>query len=80
MIKETKNGSRMVYLRVLTNSYGTPQSIFCERGDCLIDFDDKIGMEFEGRCNMLISYAFKGGTKGFKISADRIVEIEPECD
>ena len=29
---------------------------------------------------MLNSYAFKGRTKGFKISADRIVEIEPECD
>ena len=31
MIKEMRNGSRMVYLRVLTNSYGTPQSIVNER-------------------------------------------------
>ena len=80
MIKETRNGSRMVYLRVLTNSYETPQSIVNERGGCLMDFEDLIGKEFEGRCNMLISYAFKGRTKGFMISADRIVEIEPECD
>ena len=29
---------------------------------------------------MLISYAFKGRTKRFKISADHMVEIEPECD
>ena len=29
---------------------------------------------------MLISFAFKGRTKGFKISADCIVDIEPECD
>ena len=29
---------------------------------------------------MIISYAFKGRTKGFKISAERISEIEPECD
>ena len=80
MMKEMRNGSRMVYLRVLTNSYGTPQSIVNERGGCLMDFKDKIGKEFLGKCNMLISYAFKGRAKGFKISADRIVEIEPECD
>ena len=80
MIKETRNGSRMVYLRVLSNSYGTPQSILYEKGGCSMDFEDKIGKEFEARCNMLISYAFKGRTKGFKISADRIVEIEPERD
>ena len=74
MIKEMRNGSRMVYMRVLS------KPIFCERGGCLVYFDDKIGREFEGRCNMLISYAFKGRTKGFKISADRVVEVEPECD
>ena len=80
MMKETRNGSRMVYLRVLSNSYGTPQSILYEKGGCSMDYKDKIGKEFEGRCNMLISYAFKGRTKGFKTSADRIVEIELECD
>ena len=80
MIKGMRSGSRMVYLRILTNSYGTPQSIVNEKGGCLMDFEDKIGKEFEGRCNMLISYAFMGRTKGFKISADRIVELEPECD
>ena len=79
LIKETKTGGRMVYLRVLTNSYGTPQSIIYEKGNCLMGFEDKIGKEFEGKCN-IIRYAFKGRTKGFKISADRIVEIEPECD
>ena len=63
MIKETRNGSRMVYLRVLSNSYETPQSILYEKGGCSMDFEDKIGKEFEGRCNMLISYAFKGRTK-----------------
>ena len=76
MIKETRNGSRMVYLRVPSNSYGTPQSILYDKGGCSTDFEDKIGNEFEGRCNMLISYALKGRTKGFKISGDRIVEIE----
>ena len=65
MIKETRNRSRMVYLRVLSKSYGTPQSILYEKGGCSIDFEYKIGKEFEGRCNMLISYAFKGRTKGF---------------
>ena len=80
LIKETKRGGRMVYLRVLTNSYGTPQSIIYEKGNCLMGFEDKTGKEFEGKCKMLISYAFKGRTKGFKISADRIVEVEPECD
>ena len=80
MMKETRNGSRMVYLRVLSNSYGTPQSILYEKGGCSMDFEDKIEKEFEGRCNMLISYAFKGRTKEFKISADHIVEIELECD
>ena len=79
LIKEAKK-VRMVYLRVLTNSYGTPQSIFYGRGNCSIDFEDRVGKEFEGKCKMIISYAFKGRTKGFKVSADRIVEVEPECD
>ena len=58
----------------LLNPYFTRKEV------CSMDFKDKIGKEFEGRCNMLISYAFKGRTKRFKISADRIVEIESECD
>ena len=66
MIKETRNGSRMVYLRVLSNSYGTRQSILYEKGGCSMDFEDKIGKEFEGRCNMLISYAFQGRTKDLR--------------
>ena len=66
LIKENKSGRRMVYLRVLTNSYGTPQSVRFEKGNCLMSFEDVIGREFEGRCNMVISYAFKGRTKGFK--------------
>ena len=45
-----------------------------------MDFEDKIGKEFEGRCNMLISNAFQGRAKGFKISANHIVKVEPECD
>ena len=39
-----------------------------------------MGKELERKCKMIISYAFKGRMKGFKVSADRIVEIEPECD
>ena len=70
----------MVYLRVLSNSCGTPQSILYKKEGCSVDFEDKTGKEFEGRCNMLISYAFKGRNKGFKISAGSMVEIEPECD
>ena len=49
LIKEAKTG-RMVYLRVLTNSCGTPQSIFYEGGNCSIGFEDRVGKEFEGKC------------------------------
>ena len=59
LIKKAKKG-RMVYLRVLTNSYGTPQSIFYERGNGSIDFEDRMGKEFEGKCKMIVSFAFKG--------------------
>ena len=57
LIKENKKGRRMVYLRVLTNSYGTPQSVRFEKGNCLTSFEDVIGREFEGRCNMTIIIA-----------------------
>ena len=49
LIKENKKGRRMVYLRVLTNSYGTPQSVRFEKGNCIMSFEDVIGREIEGR-------------------------------
>ena len=79
LINENKMGRRNVYLRVLTNSFGTPQSIINEHPRYLIDFRDTISTPFYGKCNIIIiSYAFKGNTKGFKITTEQVAGLRTD--
>ena len=78
LIKENKKGRRNVYLRVLTNSFGTPQSIINEHPSYLINFRDTIFTPFYEKCNIIISYAFKGNTKGFTITTEQITRLRTD--
>ena len=77
LIKETKKGRLNIYFRVVTNSFGTPQSIFNEEGNYHMEFEDTTSAPFYRKCirRIIISYAFKGKTKGFKISSESIVRL-----
>ena len=78
LIKENRKGRRMVYIRVLTNSFGIPSSIFDEEDKYCMDFEDTTNTPFYGKCRIIISYAFKGRTKVFKITAENITIIRTD--
>ena len=77
-MKENKRGRRNVYCRVLTNSFGTPSSIYNEERDYHMEFEDTTFAPFYGKCRIIVSYAFKGKTQGIKISAESIDRLRTD--
>ena len=78
LMNKTMKGRLNIYFRVVTNSFGTLQSIFNEERNYRMKFEDTTYAPFYGKCRIIISYTFKGKTKGIKISAESIVRLRTD--
>ena len=76
LVKENKKGEKVVYCKVLPNSFGIPPTIYNERLGCHEKFVEYLNRPFKSKCKIIIKYAFKGNATAFMIYAEDITNLK----